>query len=142
MIFNAFNQETYILALRDYLTKRMYLTARPADLWESFGSFISIPIGNRNASIEEVMNTWTNQPGYPIVHASLNNSIITLTQVILYSFIYILLYLIFLHNRNFFTFKIFSYIFLKFLNFLNQSFLNLQINHITYCVFAGTVFNK
>ncbi|XP_071652134.1 uncharacterized protein [Temnothorax longispinosus] len=80
MIFNAFDQEAHILALRNYLTKRRYRTARPTDLWESFESFISIPIGNRNASVEEVMNTWTNQPGYPVVNAKLSNSILTLTQ--------------------------------------------------------------
>ncbi|KAG5311631.1 AMPN Aminopeptidase, partial [Acromyrmex insinuator] len=80
MMFNAFGEEAHILALRNYLTKRKYLTARPTDLWESFESFVSIPIGNRNASIEEVMNTWTNQPGYPVVNATLTNNIITLTQ--------------------------------------------------------------
>ncbi|KYN33599.1 Aminopeptidase N [Trachymyrmex septentrionalis] len=80
MMFNAFGEEAHILALRDYLTKRKYLTARPTDLWESFESFVSISIGNKNASIEEVMNTWTNQPGYPVVNATLTNQIITLTQ--------------------------------------------------------------
>jgi len=86
MMFNAFGEEAHILALRDYLTKRKYLTARPTDLWESFESFVSISIGNKNASIEEVMNTWTNQPGYPVVNATLTNQIITLTQVILCRF--------------------------------------------------------
>jgi aminopeptidase N len=80
MFFNAFDEEADILALRDYLTKRMYLTARPADLWESFQEFVSIRINNRNASIEEVMNTWVDQPGYPVVNATLTGSILTLTQ--------------------------------------------------------------
>lgn len=86
MMFNAFGEEAHILALRDYLTKRKYLTARPTDLWESFESFVSIPIGNRNASIEELMNSWTNQSGYPVVNATLTNNILKLSQVTLYSF--------------------------------------------------------
>lgn len=81
MIFNAFDEEAHILALRDYLEKRKYLTARPTDLWESFESFVSISIGYRNVSIEEIMNTWTDQPGYPVVNATLNGSTLTLTQV-------------------------------------------------------------
>jgi len=84
MMFNAIGEKAHTLALRNYLMKRKYLTARPTDLWESFE--LSIPIGNRNASIEELMNTWTNQPGYPVVNATLTNKIITLTQVTLYSF--------------------------------------------------------
>ncbi|KYN14240.1 Aminopeptidase N [Trachymyrmex cornetzi] len=80
MMFNAFGEEAQMLALRNYLTKRKYLTARPTDLWESFEPFVSISIDNRKASIEEVMNTWTNQPGYPVVNATLTNEIVTFTQ--------------------------------------------------------------
>lgn len=91
MIFNAFDEKTHILALRDYLQKRKYLTARPTDLWESFESFVSIPIagmpiGYRNVSIEEIMNTWTDQPGYPVVNATLTDSILTLSQVMSHTF--------------------------------------------------------
>lgn len=82
MMFNAFDEDAYTLALRDYLKKRMYLTARPADLWESFEKFITVRIDNRVVSIEEIMNTWTNQPGYPVVNATLTNTTLTLTQVI------------------------------------------------------------
>ncbi|XP_011706301.1 PREDICTED: uncharacterized protein LOC105461501 [Wasmannia auropunctata] len=80
MMFNAFGQNATISALRDYLTKRMYSTARPADLWESFESFVKIPILNRDASVEEVMSTWTDQPGYPVVNATYISSILTLSQ--------------------------------------------------------------
>jgi len=81
MMFNAFDEEAHILALREYLKERSYRTARPADLWKSFESFVSIPIRNRNTSIEEIMNTWTDQPGYPVVNAVLTNTMLTLTQV-------------------------------------------------------------
>lgn len=88
MMFNAFKNDTHISALHDYLTERMYHTARPTHLWESFEPYVSIPIGNGNTSIEEVMNTWTDQPGYPIVQASLIGSFVKLTQVILYIVLY------------------------------------------------------
>jgi hypothetical protein len=96
MMFNVFDREACLLALRDYLRKRMYLTARPADLWESFESFVSIPVGNKTASVAEVMNTWTNQSGYPVVNATLTDNILTLTQVTSYSSIMLLF-------RHFFT---------------------------------------
>ncbi|XP_012524023.2 uncharacterized protein LOC105829586 [Monomorium pharaonis] len=80
MFFNAFDEKDYISALRDYLKKQEFRTALPTDLWKSFEKYVSIPIENRKANIEEVMNTWTNQPGYPVVNATLNNNILTLTQ--------------------------------------------------------------
>lgn len=67
--------------LRRYLNKQINGTAHPTDLWESFEGFASIPL---DKSIEEVMDTWTNQPGYPVVNATLVNSVLTLTQVISY----------------------------------------------------------
>lgn len=90
MLFNTWEvkilPETDKLVLRHYLNKqREYGTARPTDLWKSFEKFVSISV--EKASIEEVMDTWTNQPGYPVVNATLNNNILTLTQVISYSFI-------------------------------------------------------
>lgn len=83
MLFNTWevrkNPETYKLVLRHYLNKQRDGTARPTDLWESFEEFVSI----EEASIEEIMNSWTNQAGYPVVNAILNNNELTLTQVIL-----------------------------------------------------------
>ncbi|KAM0729596.1 Aminopeptidase N [Formica fusca] len=83
MLFNTWEvkilPETDKLVLRHYLNKQKeYGTARPTDLWKSFEKFVSISV--EKASIEEVMDTWTNQPGYPVVNATLNNNILTLTQ--------------------------------------------------------------
>ncbi|XP_011690580.1 PREDICTED: uncharacterized protein LOC105451677 [Wasmannia auropunctata] len=78
MIFNAFDQEAHIWAFGN-LTKQMYYrTVRPADLWRSFESFVSTPI--KNTGIERIMNTWINQSGYPVVNATVNNDVLTLTQ--------------------------------------------------------------
>ncbi|XP_050466418.1 putative aminopeptidase-2 [Cataglyphis hispanica] len=80
MLFNTWevrkNPETYKLVLRHYLNKQRNGTALPTDLWESFEKFVSI----EKASIKEIMDSWTNQPGYPVVNATLNNNIVTLTQ--------------------------------------------------------------
>lgn len=71
--------------LRHYLNKQIeYGTARPTDLWESFEQFVSISF---HSSIEEIMTTWTDQPGYPVVNATLVGTILTLTQVISHNFI-------------------------------------------------------
>ncbi|XP_014472138.1 PREDICTED: uncharacterized protein LOC106743116 [Dinoponera quadriceps] len=80
MIFNAFDKEVHKSALRDYLKKHRGGTARPTDLWKSFKPYVTISIENGQLDFEEAMNTWTDQPGYPVVHASLNNSEVTLTQ--------------------------------------------------------------
>ncbi|KAL0111090.1 hypothetical protein PUN28_012804 [Cardiocondyla obscurior] len=80
MLFNAFEKEIHIEALHNYLTKWKYNTVRPADLWKSFDSLVSISIDRKNVSVEEIMNTWTNQPGYPVVLATKKGSELTLTQ--------------------------------------------------------------
>jgi aminopeptidase N len=83
MIFNKFDEygSKSILALRDYLNKHRYSTANPTDLWKSFEPHVSISLDNvTNVSIEEVMNTWTDQPGYPVVNATLTGYLLRLTQ--------------------------------------------------------------
>lgn len=82
MIFNAFEPKIHISAIRSYLKDRSNGTARPEDLWRSFNSYASIYIDYRNVSFAEVMDSWTNQPGYPVVNAVLRDSRLTLTQVI------------------------------------------------------------
>lgn len=82
MILTVLSEETSKLALRDYLNKTSYSTARPTDLWASFEPYVSISINQRNVTLEEVMDTWTNQPGYPIVHATLKYNTLYLYQVI------------------------------------------------------------
>jgi len=82
------------LILRHYLNKQMkYGTARPTDLWESFEQFVSISPNRKKTSIKEIMNTWTNQPGYPVVNATLNNYILTLTQVMSHTLYYVAIFL-------------------------------------------------
>lgn len=81
MLFNAFDEKVHKSALRDYLKKHQGGNARPTDLWESFKPYTKIKVGLKEISIEDAMNTWTDQPGYPVVHAFLNETTVTLTQV-------------------------------------------------------------
>jgi len=84
MIFNAFEPEVHVLAIQNYLESQSNGTARPEDLWRSFDLYAAISFdGIRNVSCAEVMATWTDQPGYPVVNAILRNYKLTLTQVIL-----------------------------------------------------------
>lgn len=81
MIFSAYQgtiEQKSLLS--NYLKKYEDGTTRPADLWEFFKTNKSLD-GNVYENIAEMMDTWTNQPGYPIVHAELNDSTLTLTQV-------------------------------------------------------------
>ncbi|XP_032687648.1 putative aminopeptidase-2 [Odontomachus brunneus] len=81
MLFNAFDEEVHKSALHNYLTTQQKVgTARPEDLWKSFEPYVSISSGIIKLNIKEVMDTWTNQAGYPVVHASLDDSLLTLTQ--------------------------------------------------------------
>ncbi|EFN87053.1 Aminopeptidase N [Harpegnathos saltator] len=80
MLFNAFDDEVYKSALRDYLKQHQGGTARPADLWKSFEPYASITVDIKDLNIKEVMDTWTDQPGYPVVHAHLNDYKLTLSQ--------------------------------------------------------------
>lgn len=95
MILNAFPEEASKSALRDYLTNHKYRTVQPKNLWDSFKPYISF--GKWNITMEDVMKTWTDQIGYPIVHAHLEGYKLTLSQVKPYNFyriIYLILYLI------------------------------------------------
>lgn len=87
MLFTEFGKEATQSALRDYLNKTSYGTVRPTDLWNSFEPYVSITINKKDVRLEEVMDTWTNQPGYPVVHATLKNNQLSLYQVIKCSFL-------------------------------------------------------
>lgn len=91
MIFNAFERDIVEVVVRDYLKKYQNGTVTPTDLWKTFDPYVSIVIDTHRVSVEDVMNTWTNQPGYPVVHAELNDDKLTLTQVHHYVQYYIII---------------------------------------------------
>lgn len=80
MIFNAFDPIVSKSAIHSYMMEQSKRgTARPEDLWRSFN--VSIEIDYKNVSFAEIMDTWTNQAGYPVVNAVLHDFNLTLTQV-------------------------------------------------------------
>lgn len=83
MIFSAFEPEVHESAIRSYLKEQSNGTARPEDLWRNFDLHATIRIDFKTVSFAEVMDTWTNQPGYPVVNAVLHDTRLTLTQVTL-----------------------------------------------------------
>ena len=74
------------------------------DLWASFSEVISLgssPL--RGMSLKEIMDTWTLQPGYPVVHvARPDNDTALLTQVTIVYFKYIIIFI----SLNFMSLKI------------------------------------
>lgn len=70
--------------LHNYLINQMRNNglARPSDLWKVLDLYYGpIEIKNRRVSVEEVMNTWTNQIGYPIVQVERVGFVVKLRQV-------------------------------------------------------------
>ncbi|MFD1418836.1 M1 family metallopeptidase [Companilactobacillus keshanensis] len=59
--------------LKNYFNKHQYNNARGADLWNAIGEAAGMDIAT-------IMNTWLEQPGYPVVKASIIDGELTLTQ--------------------------------------------------------------
>lgn len=59
--------------LKLYFEKNQYGNTGAQDLWDSLGEASGINVGN-------FMNAWMTQSGYPVVHAQLKDTTVTLTQ--------------------------------------------------------------
>jgi len=59
--------------LKLYFEKHQYGNTSAQDLWDSLGEASGIDVSN-------FMNAWMTQSGYPVVHAALNDTTVTLTQ--------------------------------------------------------------
>lgn len=73
------------LALYNYLNTQIKMNnglTKPADLWKVLDlHYGPIKIKNRKVSVEEIMNTWTNQEGYPVVQVERVGYSLQLRQV-------------------------------------------------------------
>ena len=67
---NGPSPNAFFSGLTTYLTKHSYGNAHRDELWDSFP----------NLPIKEMMTTWTEQPGYPIIEIEIVNDILILTQ--------------------------------------------------------------
>lgn len=70
MVNNFLGEEQFKLGLIRYLNKYRYSNADRNDLWEC----LSVPVnsGNLPASLNDIMDSWLLQPGFPVVTAIAN----------------------------------------------------------------------
>jgi aminopeptidase N len=69
MMSNFMSNETFNKGVTRYLERHLYSTAKQTDLWRALGEQMSIDniqLPN-NTTLDTIMNTWTNQMGYPYV---------------------------------------------------------------------------
>lgn len=78
MMTNFMSTENFNKGITNYLQKHLYSNAKQTDLWESLDKQLSID----NITVEMIMNTWTNQMGYPYIQIERDytNNIATITQ--------------------------------------------------------------
>ncbi|CAL7935733.1 unnamed protein product [Xylocopa violacea] len=78
MMEKIFGSDVFYKALQNYLKKRQYNVATPTDLFDAFKEEISNKeIAN---SIHEIMNSWSAQPGYPVVNVVMRGNSLELKQ--------------------------------------------------------------
>lgn len=68
-------EEKFSQGLQAYLRKHKFSNAKTADLWNSLDAAFS-----GNGLVPEVMATWTQQMGFPVVHVKREADKIILTQ--------------------------------------------------------------
>ncbi len=73
MLENFIGQEKFQNGMHSYLKKHEYSNATTEDLWNSLGTASRKPV-------RQLMNTWVQQIGYPMVEATVVNSKIKLSQ--------------------------------------------------------------
>ena len=82
MIRNSMDPEVFTKATHQYLQQHQYNNTTPKDLWKCFDDVIAgtNALGDWKISMETLMDSWTNERGYPIVHTFLNGQTLKLTQ--------------------------------------------------------------
>ncbi|CAK9796737.1 Aminopeptidase N [Anthophora quadrimaculata] len=78
MIAKSIGHDAFYKGLQSYLQKRQYNVAVPEDLFDAFKNAITDE--KLKNSIHDIMNSWTTQPGYPIVHATFQGNRLELRQ--------------------------------------------------------------
>ncbi|XP_017792513.1 PREDICTED: uncharacterized protein LOC108574433 [Habropoda laboriosa] len=78
MIEKSLGRDVFYKGLQSYLPKRKYDAAVPEDLFDAFKEVITDE--KLKNSIHDIMNSWTTQPGYPVVNATLRQDRLELRQ--------------------------------------------------------------
>ncbi len=73
MLEDYIGEESFRIGIRNYLNKHSYANAETQDLWEALGEASGKPVS-------EVMNSWVQQTGFPVLDISKKNSKLSLSQ--------------------------------------------------------------
>ncbi|XP_015604734.1 uncharacterized protein LOC107272255 [Cephus cinctus] len=80
MVEKTFGTELFNNALHNYLEAREYDVATPEDLFDAFQAQVNAAGIKLNTTVQEIMNTWTTQAGFPVVSVVIANGTATLSQ--------------------------------------------------------------
>ncbi|XP_076848307.1 alanyl (membrane) aminopeptidase-like b [Brachyhypopomus gauderio] len=61
MLYTFIGEKLFMESIREYLKRYQYKNTEKEDLWECF------PEKLQGQNLHDVMNTWTEQPGYPVI---------------------------------------------------------------------------
>ncbi|GJQ73766.1 hypothetical protein Trydic_g18707 [Trypoxylus dichotomus] len=77
MMINFLGEENYKNGIQQYLNNNSFSNTQPSDLYAALSNFApdSLP-----ANLSDIMESWTEQAGYPVVTVSRNGTQLTLTQ--------------------------------------------------------------
>ncbi|XP_050432744.1 uncharacterized protein LOC126840826 [Adelges cooleyi] len=72
MLYSYVGKDVFKEALNLYLTKHMEESVRPSDLWDAFEKTLAKCKQTlvKDHTVNEVMSTWTEQSGYPVVNVT------------------------------------------------------------------------
>lgn len=82
-MYHSFGSQIFTKSIHNYLTTRQFKTAKPEHLWQSIQDQTdkNILFKNMNVTVKELMDSWTSQPGHPVVNVTVSSDKVTLTQV-------------------------------------------------------------
>ena len=75
MLNHYLGDDAFRKGLHAYLTKHTYGNAVMAELWEALDS-----VANGNVSVKDLMSTWTEQMGFPVINVQRRGETVTLQQ--------------------------------------------------------------
>ena len=82
-MYHSFGSKVFNNAIQSYLRNNQFKTAKPEYLWQSIQSQTDKEnlFDDMNVTIQVLMDSWTSQPGHPLVNVTLINGKMNLTQV-------------------------------------------------------------
>uniref|UniRef100_A0A7M4FUT1 Aminopeptidase n=1 Tax=Crocodylus porosus TaxID=8502 RepID=A0A7M4FUT1_CROPO len=86
MLANFMGHSVFQMGLQDYLTIHMYGNAARNDLWNTLSKALK-KVG-KSVNIQEVMNQWTLQMGYPVITIIRNETAVNTVEIFQERFIY------------------------------------------------------